>query len=52
MIDLFLMFEKGIRLFLINGIEHFEMINFLTFHFDHSVNIMLIGVIINVFHMF
>lgn len=43
--------QNGVGLFLINGVEHLDMVDFLAFHLYHSVHIVLIGVVIYVLHL-
>jgi hypothetical protein len=49
-IDLALLLKDGEGFFFINGVEHFNVADFLTLYFDHAVHIVLVGVVVDVFH--
>ena len=32
-------------------VEHFDVVDFLSFHFNHSVHSVLVGVVVDVLHL-
>ena len=49
-IDLAFFLENGVGFFFINGVEHFDVADFLALYFDHTVHVVLVGVVVDVFH--